>query len=350
MCNVNEKNNWSWAWRQETLKNLAKHETFHHLNKAFRSDQPVGIITPLENMKGCAVINFLSPKNHVFWAYWPLQEFTNRYFGCDFDEIVKLKGDFQKDMRQAKIYKTSSTINLVDGLASYFEVHGRKSIGYSKDRILHPEARRLYSTMILTKNIESAKRYLQSVLHQFGEYSFFGLDDRDFCSGRNYDHGTYSKSMGYKLFGRLELIGKYGEKYDNDVKHEVLSQLESVVSGLEAGLPFSFSVEVQYILTPPLSLVLNPPLSPNELDRGFKSAFGDEQNDPIHRKIISLRARLVRLLGWPVFYDDVNRYLNDDFVEELSVRRYNITEPYDVVEELEGYLHDMVTRYPILEV
>jgi len=67
-------------------------------------------------------------------------------------------------------------------------------------------------------------------------------------------------------------------------------------------------------------------------------------------RIAALRARLVRLLGWPLFYDWATEDLKS--AKQLYIKErhpYPREIKYNVVEELEAYLAACDARYPILK-
>ena len=63
--------------------------------------------------------------------------------------------------------------------------------------------------------------------------------------------------------------------------------------------------------------------------------------------ILALRARLVRLLGWPQLYRAVKRELHE---EVRIARSFPLASalPYDPFDEMQSYLGEMEARYPIV--
>lgn len=129
--------------------------------------------------------------------------------------------------------------------------------------------------------------------------------------------------------------------------------LKEAIAALEAGRGFPWEMHYTNYVRPPLSI---PFLS------GSVSQPVFERWAAVDFELLSLRCRLVRLLGWPQLFGRIAnrfdadtgawslapRYGSDYQREQLSkhIGKYRV--PYDPMEEIDAYLAEMVGKYPVL--
>jgi hypothetical protein len=115
--------------------------------------------------------------------------------------------------------------------------------------------------------------------------------------------------------------------------------LQDAVSNAESGKQFDFLDTNPYLVDEAILLPVPSPTTFHSQDA--QSCFQD--------RLCSLRARLIRLLGWAVFYLGAHRGL------AAATKRYNKIPPreplpYDIEQELKAYLINIKKNYPVISV
>lgn len=325
----------NWVWLEVPLAELGEFTDFNSLTERFRGPKPVGLVTPLVNLNGYAVINLLAPKNSAFWTVGRFSS-TFRFHNHLSTSIgvgnATLKKQLFKDFRIGKVSKEKPSIRLFDIYSEVLRIQTRAIPGLSQDGVSTPERFRLISTGVVTSSLNNLVAFFDAEVEQFGGYSFFTIDE-SVVFGPPFAHDM--PSIGAYLFSRFAPFMDFGDEWRAYMKREIHGQLKWVVSRMESGIPFDIPIEPYFIIRPPLSFSL------------FDTPRENELVDQVHREIRSYRARLIRLLGWPMFYDDVVEVFNPESAGYVG--NYGITHPYDLIGELQAYLQEMRQKYPILD-
>lgn len=139
-------------------------------------------------------------------------------------------------------------------------------------------------------------------------------------------------------------------------KEEELSRssLSFAIEALEVGSDFPWSLHYTNVVRPPIDI----PFS--EGSQAELTMFdGWEAKD---FELLSLRCRLIRLLGWPQMFGNLTNRFNPTTglwqvtpqygtdAQREQLRRYTekLDLPYDPISELDAYIAEMVQKFPIL--
>lgn len=326
----------SFNWQELPLKEVGKFSTFRQLSKRFRRQNAVGLITRLEALQKFVVLNLLSPQNSAFWG---VRSDVLIISGYDHLEKAGLRRDietrklFLKDLRKASVKLSDPAIHLFSGYMGYFPSSTRTLPGFSEDGVT-VDHYRFISLACSEGALPHLISHLDKQVEQFGDMAFFAVDD---CINLPPDHYVDKTPFRY-LFRRWVYSDSNGEGRKIWFE-ELKSELELQVARVSMGDKLNTPLSLEELVRPSASFVL--------MDK--YTGWYDEIGDEICRTIISLRARLVRKLGWPVFYSDVCQALEPGINgEPRRIDTYGRLEPYDIVEELEKYKREMEQRYPCL--
>ena len=327
----------NWDWIDLTIRDLGRYSTFADLSERFRNINPAGLVTPLRHLQGYVVLNLLAPRNTAFWTASRQATFNGVYNHLAESALDKTsKRNFLKDLRISDVKMSDPAIRMFDLYAGYFPGRSNKVPGYSKDGIATPESCRMVSTGCHVSLLPKLLRHLESEIEQFGSYAFFSIDDA-LTLGPPLDYSDLNISA------HLFRLWQPTMKMDRDAlvkkRRDILAQLEHAIFRAQSGESFDLPIEPLVILRPCPSFVLRGKESPEQWR---------EIDDSDARKILSLRAHLIRTLEWPVFYDDVMRALTEKDSGFNRIDSYGIVEPFDVRGELEAYAAKMESSYPCL--
>lgn len=308
---------------------------FEVLSHNYRSARPVALITPLKNLSDCVAVNLLAPRDAAFWAaldWLVIFRFERVLLDHLAPKNVTKKRRFLRDLRSVNVSNRSPAIRLFHMFANSFNLYGRAIPGFSSDAIATPETGRMVSLGVPLDLLEPAFDYLDRELLQLRRFAFLAVDG---AITLNDPVLSYKRGVGAALFGRFAPLKRYGEEWMRDQLDSIHAALKWAIDRVERTGKLDIPMDAQSLLRPCPSFFL------------ATSAHGpyNEDKDPIYREIISLRARLIRLLGWPIFFPDVDRALRE---EEARLNSYAITEPYDVLQELKAYRESALAAYPVL--
>ncbi len=322
-----------WNWIEVPAKDLAD-QTFESLTVKYRGEKPVGLLTALDNLSGYVVLNLFAPLHAVFWAS---AKFPGIVLECH-DSLKNLYEDsdarrsFMKDLRQAKIRKGSKQARLFDEYMDRLQISGKSVTNLGEGLLNYSEKYRFQSLGFPACHQQAIMEFLEREVEEFGPFAFFRIDE----SVRLTDPRRW-RSFGSYLFQGIDYF-HFGIQAEREkLKQEVLAELKWVVTRLEDRIPFDVQIEPIWMIKGVVSFRLFPAV--------FNNAA--EFDDNVARGILSYRARMVRLLGWPHQYHSVKNALKQ-FIQQKNELQLPAFEPYDVEAELEGYIDEMCRRYPIL--
>lgn len=325
-----------WDWVEVSIEELGKYRAFGDVTQRFRGSDPVGLITKLDGLRDFVALNLLAPVNSAFWSVARYSVFSGVYehlvrSGCKQNDKKK----FIKDLRAAGIKLTDPAIRLFDLYTSFFPSSTNKVPGFSHDGISTPEACRLVSTGCHISLLPKLLSHFEREIENYDRFSFFVLDEiLSLGSPLHYDKLNLSAYMFRLWQPHPDMTDEERQRW----RLGIIAELEYAVDKVSAGEAMDRPIEPIIIIRPCPSFAL----------RGQESSLKSREIDnPEARKIISLRARLIRLLAWPIFYDDVVSVLSTD-ANIHSIDAYGEFEPYDVKSELETYKENMEDRYPCL--
>ena len=325
-----------FSWHELPLKEVGQFSTFRQLSQRFRQQNAVGLIIRLEALQGYVSLNLLSPRNAAFWGVRTnslMRSVSSHLEKTGLARTADAKKLFLKDLRKASVKLTDPAIHMFWNYKDYFPSRTRTLPGFSEDGVT-VDHYRFISLACSEGALPHLISHLYKQVEQFGDMAFFAVDD---CI--NLPPGHYVDKTPFRyLFRRWVYSDSNGEGRNNWFE-ELKSELELQVVRVSMGDKLNTPLSLEELVFPSASFVL--------MDK--HTGWYDEIGDEICRTIISLRARLVRQLGWPVFYSDVCQALEPGFNgEPRRIDTYGRLEPYDIVEELEEYKREMEQRYPCL--
>ncbi|MCU0841461.1 MAG: hypothetical protein MUC79_07055 [Thiobacillaceae bacterium] len=329
----------TWVWHEVPLREIGQSATFRQLGQRYGQHRAVGLITRLEALQGFVVVNLLAPRNAAFWAVCrrdALLPWEPGHLGkSGLQPDAKTKKLFVQDLRKASVKVTDPTVNLFGGFWRFFPSSSRALPGFSEDGV-SVEMDRFISLACSEAMLPRLIAHLESEARQFEDFGFFAIDDH--VGLRSPDYIGEETQPYHYLFRRWLLTG-YDEKPRAAWLQELCSQLERAVARVDAGDNLDIPIAPIHFIRPAASFLL----------AGKDMGGRDEVGDATCRLILSLRARLVRALAWPVFYENVCLVLSaSSGGEPRRLDGYGRFEPYDVVAELEEYKREMEQRYPCL--
>lgn len=329
----------TWAWHEVPLREIGQHATFRQLGKRFGQHHAVGLITRLEALQGFVVLNLLAPRDAAFWgvcrrdAVLPWE--PGHLGGAGLQPDAWTKKLFVQDLRHASVKVGDPAVNLFGGLWRYFPSRSRTLPGFSEDGV-SVEMDRFISLACSETLLPRLIAHLESEARQFEDLGFFAIDDHVGLRSPDYV-GDEAQPYLY-LFRRWPLADR-DERGRAAWLDELKAQLERAVARIAVGDRLDIPLAPIHCIRPAVSFVL----------AGQDMGGRGEAGDATCRMILSLRARLVRTLAWPVFYEGVCRVLApSDEGEPCRLDGYGRFEPYDVLTELEEYKGEMERRYPCL--
>lgn len=329
----------SWSWEEVKLAELGSYNKFRLLYERFCRHGPIGLITHLDAMSEVVLLNVLAPKDAAFWSVCrpSLTVANGAYIGEQgFLNDPVIKRAFQRDLRLAGVRQTDPSFHLFRGLECLMSGK-RNVVPWFDGASLGSTYRHRFSSFAFREDVlPRVRAFLESEAAQFGDLAFFAVDNRVGLYWSD-NHAELRDPWQY-LFRRWRLPG-----FDSDARalwwRDLDQRLAYAVEMASAGAVFDVPLPMQHIVSPGLSFFLG-----TEMVGGV-----DEVSEPVCRSILSHRARLVHLLGWPAFYDDVCRTLAQSSEgEPRTIDTYGCLEPYDIVTELEEYKREMERRYPCL--
>jgi hypothetical protein len=320
-----------WDWIDLSVRDLAG-ATFESITSRYRKDRPVGLLAPLEHLEGYVALNVFAPLGTAWWAV------TRSGFVSECrDSIRHLSGDkearaaFMKDMRTAKIRKNDPQFRLLGQFADVLDISGAGVPSLSTNA-RYAERWRFWSVGFPAQYRDAVIDRLEREATQFGARGFFGIDESVILAdpaGRS--------STGSYLFHNID-YRFYGVQPERDrFRREVLGELKRAITMLESGAGFDVPIEPIWMIKGVVGFVLFPAVGQHPA----------EYDEPLAREILSYRARLVRLLGWPHQYLSVRNALNEFREQNVEFGR-GIFEPFCIEDELNDYVDEMERRYPVL--
>lgn len=313
-----------WEWIDVPLGAYVN-ATFQEISGRFRGPNPVGLITKLEAIPELLVINLLTPVNSVFWGCPQKGTFYNQFGSSSFVTLVCQRAALiRKELKASGISAESK--------AMYWLGDILQSIQLSRKREQFAEPNNNTGPGFLSISIPNAslggfQLRLQQELTQFGDYSFFPFDECDTNGREEFTENEVPEARlvgtGYTHFAAVS---------------ELLDSLVSTVGAMEAGEAFDYNLPTFHISHGGVSFY-------SSILNGL--TVGDIWE--MERKILSYRARLVRLLGWPSHFEAIQQVISAESSSGGGVLSYGITSPYNVAEELRSYISEMTSRYPVLK-
>jgi hypothetical protein len=203
--------------------------------------------------------------------------------------------------------------------------------------------------MVPNDTMASVVQYVEQWVEQTKDLGLVHLPDLEFLrvveAGGSRD--AEGSGDGRAIFGGLSTAGVTHWRSPNGL----IAQLERAVARLEAGEPLDLHpVAIQCAseigVHREMAVIRSRPAKRGRLSKtqaGSGPLFDMRDID----LILALRARAVRLLGWPQLYRAVKREL-------VQEERYSLIEaltpalPYEPFEEMRAFLHEMDVAYPIV--
>ena len=305
--------------------------SFEDATERFRSQGPAVLITPIETRSAGAfyVANLLSPIGKVFWAA-PIMPciLRHRLFGGA-RRPDEFKSEIRALLRRASRARKSRRIEWLGSVLTGRD--GQKYITLCNQLPAEREIGRQISCVPHGLSIDEFLREQNEQLAELGEFAFYGADERTVMVG---DFGQ--PSLLGSLFSGIDV--RNAREIEDAMNRLLLAKMKHQIRLLEAGVAFSFQMEPGRVVH--AGLLLNLP---------FGNWSVPQQSKPHLMELLSCRARLVHLLGWPSHFPRVLHGIRpaDYGWHGPAIRDYNANTPYDAAAELDAYLSEMCERYPV---
>lgn len=214
---------------------------------------------------------------------------------------------------------------------------------------------RVSSFLVSSEDTNALSRYIKVANSQFSEFSFCGAEE-----GCEFMGGPSPSSYNFREFDPLCVFlsprkPDFGVNVRGREAEEGMSRraLLDAIEALESGARFPWKMHYKNFVRPPVTLPFLP-------SKSAKIDFGKWAE--VDFELLSLRCRLIRLLGWPqmfsafsVVYDEeairwkvVSKYGSESQRSMLADAVKGLDLPYDPLVEIDAYLLNVVERYPIL--
>lgn len=276
---------------------------------------------------------------------WPERDYFNEVNYKKLNKMLRSLGISKSSLHPYFLIWLNST--------SYQVGHGYKNLLDYKGKNLG-EYR--FSAHVTSR--ERQKRLIEIykvAVAQFGAHAFC-------CAPEGTDYDKHNEPWSYRfqefdplcvfLSPRKPEIGLYvsGREREEGISR---SALHEAISALEAGGKFPWDMHYKNLVRPPVSV----PFLPNSnSDPRF------ELWQLVDFELLSLRCRLIRLLGWPQMFgvltskfnpntgawEVLARYATDHQRECLANAIKGLELPYDPIQELDSYIAEMIQKYPVL--
>lgn len=210
---------------------------------------------------------------------------------------------------------------------------------------------RFVSQVVPSSLIGRTVDFYRNAISQFGEMTVVGA-----AEGVEKEEYEDAWSYNFDHFDPLCLFVKPKAHALREREHEkknlVFDSLAAAISSVENEGSLPWSLHYKHVVRPPLSMPYGFDNAKPNIDDWGKFEF----------EVFALRARLIRLLGWPQFFGRVagqfdnregvwtlnKRFLDDSRRDQLWASMKDVKCSYDPIAELDAYICEMTERYPIL--
>jgi hypothetical protein len=309
--------------------------SFEAATERFRSQGPSIIVSRLAPEAGpdWCVANLLAPEGRVLWAAAAPQALASRRLPADATLRTQLKTELKaslqrlrrthKDQPQRKEWLRALLEDLGEARGGPLETLCTlaptfREIGRRRSCVLPAAAVGAF--------IDEQNR----LLDELGGFAFYGVDERAIMLD-----ALEPGSLRSAFLSGLSPLTFHGmpEAWDA-LNQRLLSALLSEIRSLEAGGAYSFQTEALRIVNPVVNL---------HLPAGGALR---QRNEACLLQILSCRARLVRLLGWPSHLPSALSALGTRDSALPTIDSYGALAPFHAGDELRAYVADMRSRHP----
>ncbi|MDQ1314312.1 MAG: hypothetical protein QG662_421 [Pseudomonadota bacterium] len=357
----------SIRWFELQPKDL-KGLSFEVLTERFRWEGIAGLVIHLESLNG-VVINLLSPVGSVLQSPTHfgdlfLDLFPNGNNRIDWASNPDRGRAYAQELRRAKIRKADPQARNLFG--HFDDVCGSRarSVPSLSTSVGYLEYYRLFSCGFDKIHEPAIRNYLEKLFSQLGHWAFVSFPESqkvtDLEWGKVHFDFLLLSGMPHTIYSEIEtlLLRELAPIRLEQTQKQAIRQWESIA----ATSAFTSQVETQYkgmvgkviaelkrsVERLEAGMDYDVELAPITRIKALLCISGGDLSEAVYTvEILSYRARLVRLLGWPIYFRKVQQdlpKLREQWPELVDGK----SPPYDPIHELECYHAEMLVRFPVL--
>ena len=354
----------NWSVTEVTLADIANLDLYQ-FTKKFRSDKPVLLLIRFKHLPWTSVVK-CAPVNMLLWGVKGISiNLMDSFCWTNGLEDNKAIYDaFCHELKNAKISKTDVPFNLLGYYVHYDSYLGKHSLRF-KGGFLGEF--RLSGHLIPNEYVDDLISFYNQQLNQFGELSFLpleeGLDDVLAEQLRS--------SIGKGIFSHPTTMDYEDEAELTSALNRQCDLVSKLISDISAGASIEAGIAARDMLCPSISYSTrrSEKILLNGRDYWMMNSFFPSK--PLDVKLFGLRAKLIRLLGWPILYYSLSTMFDNwqqllGLSTELQTRRSEshyceielaslinaidnrAVVEFNFVEELLAFKSEMESRYPVL--
>lgn len=306
---------------------------FGDATRRWRGEAAALLATPIDAAAELQLVNLLSPAGFTFWSACPPWSLATRRLPSDAAIQRDLKAILKSLPKSPKGAGPGSP-PFLEWLQPLFE-----GLGDARARIVRTlcvqapwfrELGRRQTCVVATSDLPGFVAEQNALMHELASHAFLGADERFVMRD-----GLEPASLRAAFFSGLSPITFAQQPQAWEFMHQrLLAAISGEIRHLEAGDGFAFQLEPLRVVNPVVNFHL--PIS-GALSR---------QCEPLLQQVLSCRARLVRLLGWPNHLASALSALGTHESALPTIDSYGAVAPFHAGDELRAYVADMRARYP----
>ena len=353
-----------WSVTEVTLADIANLDLYQFTNK-FRADKAVLLLIRFKCLPWTSVIK-CAPVNMLLWGVERVSINLMDSFGWTdgLEDNKEIYDAFCRELKNAKISKKAVPKNLLGYYVHYDSYLGKHSLRF-KGGFLGEF--RLSGHLIPNEYVDDLISFYNQQLDQFGELSFLpleeGLDDVLAEQLRS--------SIGKGIFSHPTTMDYEDEAKLTSALNKQCDLVSKLIGDISAGSSIEAGIAARDMLCPSISYSTrrSEKILLNGRDYWMMNSFFPSK--PLDVKLFGLRAKLIRLLGWPILYYSLSTMFDNwqqllGLSTELQTRRSEshyceielaslinaidnrAVVEFNFVEELLAFKSEMESRYPVL--
>lgn len=324
-----------WRIEEVRLSDVARLD-IADFSSRYRSAEPSLLLCRLGGLPWICAIK-AAPLDHALCALDGTTSALDQALASWSDGCMDLArfADFREALASAGLDVEHAPRRLISPV-DWSRVCGKKWLGrYGKKEPNRGESR-LYGTVFPMQSIDDAISYFSRQLEQFAEHAFVSAAEGIELTSNLPSLQVSIPPPMVQLFSHVRRHIVRDELKREKLLEDLKKELEVAVRRLEHGEKWQPDIFYTYRIRPPTFFYISA---------GVNTSYPGSE---LEAEIYGLRARFIRLLGWPQMYDSV-RVDMQIFKEQCTTSGVLVRSKYDVVTELAAYLGNMEARYPVLK-
>lgn len=324
-----------WTIRKAAFSEIAG-SNITEFSERFRGTDPVLIVYPLTLLPWtgvikCAPLNFAlcaagwSRPLDLACSEWVRRKtvINNETFKLFQREIAALPSSPESAPRE---FLSVLPWNHVEGSRAWERRFGKNQPYLGRGRV--------FGFVVPNRSVEAVIQLCNEELESYGEHAFVAAHE-GIEKGRTWPN---RRNDGYDPFQILDHVPRHivtDENTRQAILRELYVAMQAGLGTLEKGQ--SWEPDLFYLdrINPPAWFILG------------SEGVMNYPADAVEAEIYAMRARIIRLLGWPQAYTSVSTAL-EQFDSQSKQFPLRFRMPFDIRHELSSYLAETEARYPAL--